>query len=301
MRLYNWEPVPATYEGKKYSAVPGGRIECMNPKVMRPYFQGAGNQNPGCVFYSVNNLGFRNNYEVGAKPADTKRYVLVGDSFSYGFGVLEEDTFASKLEEMWKLEGKKVEVLNASVPAAALPEYKVILNEKVAGLKPDVLIIGLNLNDIMTFNTSLIIENISKSYNWPLRKVSKLVDFYCHTRERRESSEENIKTILKTLTPDRLLALNVFVKETKAFADKHKSRLYFIVHPIFFNLENYPFKDVHAKVDQILSSEGVEYHDFLQDFEGKKSEQYWMTINDQHPNENAHQVYFDVLYKELRP
>lgn len=301
IRIYGWAPLPATYAGKSYSSLPNGRLECMNPEVSRPYFSGAGNNNPGCVFYSINNLGFRNNYPIGLKTPDLKRVAVVGDSFTYGFGVLEEDTFESKLEEMWKLEGIKVEVINAAEPAAALPEYRRILNEKVKGLSPDILIVGINLNDIMTFNSSLIIEKISRNYDWEIRKLSKLVDFFCYTMERRESSEENIKTILDSLTPERLAAFEAFVKDLKQFANTQKTELYVIVHPIFFNLENYNFTSVHEKVDSILRNEGVAFHDFLEDFKGKKSEDYWITLNDQHPNEKAHQVYFDFLFKEFGP
>lgn len=301
IRLYGWKPLPQTYEGKKYSSMLNGRLECMNPEVSRPYFNGGNNPNPGCVFYSINNLDLRNNYPVNEKKPETKRIVVIGDSFTYGFGVLEEDTFESKLEEMWRLENQNIEVLNAAKPAAALPEYRKILDEKVSELKPDVLIVGINLNDIMTFNTSLIIENVSKNYNWTLRKYSRLIDFYCYTMERRASSEENIKTILSTLTPDRLESLVQFTKYLKSFSEKHNSRLYVIVHPVFFNLENYPFTHVHEKINQILSSENIPFHDFLNEFKGKKSEDYWITKNDQHPNELAHQTYFDVLFKEIKP
>ncbi len=301
VRLQDWSPVPLTYDGKLSDRVEGGRIECMNPKVSRFYFSQATNLYPNCVFYSVNNLGFRNIYPVlETKPAESDRIVFIGDSLTYGFGVLEEDTFIYRLEKNFRERGKKVEVINAASPGAGLDNYREIVKDKVLKLHPDIMVIGINLNDIIDFPTSLIIEKISKKFDWKMREYSKLLDFVCYAIEKNMSANENINSMLESYTPERLEYFKNFIKEMKKLAKDNNSQLYIMVHPIFYDFDDYDFKTIHDDVDTTLRAENVQYHDFLDDFKDDEAEDLWITKNDQHPNEVAHEKYYQILKAGLK-
>ena len=301
IRTQEWGPVPLTYEGKHQESVQGGRIECMNPKVSRFYFNQPTNAYPGCVFYSVNNLGFRNTYPVLETKADmSERVIFVGDSMTYGFGVLEEDTFIVKLEKNFRENGKKVEVINAAEPGAGLANYTEIVKNKILKLHPDILVIGINLNDIIDFPTSLIIEKISRRFAWSIREYSKLVDFICFAIEKNMSANENIAGMLDSYTPEKLSNFKGFIQEMNGLAKKNNSKLYIMVHPIFYDFDDYDFEKIHKDIDQVLTEEKIPFHDFLEDFKEDDAEDLWITKNDQHPNEIAHEKYYEVLRKGLK-
>lgn len=298
IRLYGWAPMPEGYSGKQYSKVENGRIECMNPLVSRSYYNELTNPYPGCVFYSVNNLGFRNTFPVQKnKSPDTKRIVAIGDSFTFGFGVLEDDTFLSKLGNYYLAKNEKVEVINAAEPAADLLTYKKILNDKVSPISPDVLLVGININDVTVFPTNLIIEKISKRFDYKIRHYSKLLDFIFYTIEKNESAKENLKNILASYTPERKEEFRSFINELKKYSEDKKVKVFVMVHPIYFDFDHYAFKNIHDDLDAILKESNLPYYDFLELFKGKTAEDYWITKNDQHPNEKAHQIYFEGLQK----
>lgn len=296
VRIFSLAPPPKCYEGKKYAWVKGGRIECMNPLVSRGYFQQKDNAFPGCVFYSVNNLGFRNPYPVSEKKIQKSyRIVAIGDSFTYGFGVQEQDVFLTKLETYWNSQNKNVQIINAARPAYGLQDYQKTFT-KIIPLNPDMVWIGINLNDIATFPASFIIDDIQKKFDWPLlREHSALLNFGLYNIERSLSSKKNIQSILDSYTPQRKLALRNFVHETKALATKNHIQLFFFVYPIFYDFHSYAFAQIHADIEALLKQENVNYVDFLASFKNREAAKYWITKNDQHPNEIAHSIFFETV------
>lgn len=298
LRLYGWAPMPEGYHGKRHNKVHGGRIECMNPLVTRDYFNQLTNPYPGCVFYSINNLGFRNNTDVDLKKSPlTKRIAVIGDSFTYGFGVLEEDTFLAKLQLYYQAKGENVEVINAAVPAAGIVEYKKILKDNVSPVSPDILLVGININDVTIFPTNYIIETIKKKYDYKIRHYVHLLDFIFYTLEKKESGKENLKKILASYTPERTEEFKSFINELKKYSADQKIKVFIMIHPIYLDFDHYAFSYIHHDLDGIVKASGLPYYDFLNDFLGKSAEDYWITKNDQHPNEKAHQIYFEGLQK----
>lgn len=290
--------MPEGYSGKTYSHVEGGRIECMNPLVSRSYYNELINSYPGCVFYSINNLGFRNTFPVEIqKPSGAKRIVAIGDSFTFGFGVLEDDTFLSKLGNYFLAKNEKVEVINAAEPAADLSVYKKILNEKVTPLSPDILLVGININDVTIFPTNLIIEKVSGKLDFKIRQYSRLLDFIFYIIEKNVSAKENLKNILASYTPEKKEEFRSFINDLKKYSEEKKTKVFIMIHPIYYDFNHYAFESIHNDLDSIVKESNLPYYDFLETFRDKSAEDFWITKNDQHPNEKAHQIYFEGLLK----
>jgi len=94
------------------------------------------------VLVSTDEHGFRTSPH--SRQLHTSEHVLVlGDSVSVGNGVEAEQTYPSLLEE--KL-GKKV--LNASVTGYRIVDYVEVLGNIVDNFKPQLVIIGICLNDV---------------------------------------------------------------------------------------------------------------------------------------------------------
>ncbi len=67
-----------------------------------------------------NRLGFRGP-EIEPRPDGLVRYAVLGDSYGFGWGVEEEETYAARLEELLRADsgaaaGRAVEVVNAALP-----------------------------------------------------------------------------------------------------------------------------------------------------------------------------------------
>ena len=96
------------------------------------------------VGIAVNSKGLRDREYAYAKPADTKRILCLGDSFTFGYGVAWDDTYASVLENM--LDGRRVagvrwEVINAGVCGTGTAHQLAFLESEGLRYDPDVVVV----------------------------------------------------------------------------------------------------------------------------------------------------------------
>lgn len=97
---------------------------------------------------SINSHGFRGPEFSMSKPEGARRIMIIGDSFTFGMGVNSEDTYAKQLESLLKGQGKNFEVLNCGVIGYRMWQNYEVLKHKAPQLKPDLIILGVFLNDI---------------------------------------------------------------------------------------------------------------------------------------------------------
>jgi len=97
--------------------------------------------------YSNNSQGFRGSREYGPKKPGDFRLLLLGDSFTYGLGVNDDQTFALHLEQHLRQHGLAAEVINAGCPGKGT-DYQVKLFQTLGvGLHPDLTVLCFFPND----------------------------------------------------------------------------------------------------------------------------------------------------------
>jgi lysophospholipase L1-like esterase len=110
---------------------------------------------------SINSNGLRGDEIKTPKPPHTVRIVAVGDSITFGYGIRIEDTYAKVLEKRLNEEGTdgtRYEVLNGGTLGGSLLDYLHFLDQKAESLQPDIVLIGLCLNDILVYSESGVIS-----------------------------------------------------------------------------------------------------------------------------------------------
>jgi len=99
----------------------------------------------------VNSLGLRGRETAIEKPAGAFRILTLGDSWTFGEGVEDDETFSAQLEELLRdycPPKKKCEVINGGYAAGRGPdEAYLYLKNKGIRFKPDVVILGSFVND----------------------------------------------------------------------------------------------------------------------------------------------------------
>jgi len=100
----------------------------------------------------------RNFWAVERKPADVFRIVCLGDSLTYGSGILPEETLPAHLEDTLNraLWDSVIEVLNEGVSGYSLYDDWHRFVHRGQRLKPDLVIIILSENDVHLFSTSAL-------------------------------------------------------------------------------------------------------------------------------------------------
>jgi lysophospholipase L1-like esterase len=104
---------------------------------------------------AINRDGLRGDEISIPKPPGIIRILAVGDSITFGYGVRVEDTYAKVLERSLNERppvGMRYEVLNGGTLGGSLGDYLHFLNQKATALNPDVVLLGLTLNDILVYS-----------------------------------------------------------------------------------------------------------------------------------------------------
>jgi len=93
----------------------------------------------------LNSSGFREREFSAQKPAGTYRIAVVGDSFTYGNGVRQEDRYSDLLQARLPAH---FEVLNFGAPGANTPEHRSLVSHLLSDVHPDFVLLQWYINDM---------------------------------------------------------------------------------------------------------------------------------------------------------
>ncbi|MFM1919362.1 MAG: hypothetical protein RLZZ303_996 [Candidatus Hydrogenedentota bacterium] len=94
----------------------------------------------------TNEFGLRDT-PVAAKSESVYRIAIVGDSFTFGWGVPQGAAWVEVLEQELQATGARVELLNLGKPGAGIPQYVEILERAIPVLQPDLVVLALLQGD----------------------------------------------------------------------------------------------------------------------------------------------------------
>lgn len=111
------------------------------------------------VVLRTNSLGYRNP-ELAAK--ERPRLLFLGDSITFADYVDEKDTFVRITQELSEDRSNPLETVNAGVGGTGLVDYLHMLTETGLSIDPDVVIVGLYLNDFQRSRSIMLINPPSR-------------------------------------------------------------------------------------------------------------------------------------------
>jgi len=109
---------------------------------------------------TTNSHGFRH-AELGEKTEDEFRILVLGDSITFGGSVNQDETYPARIGRHLEdrppsfLDGKNIQVVNAGIGSIDLQNEFAVLMDKGLDVEPDVVLVGLYLNDA---NASLYLK-----------------------------------------------------------------------------------------------------------------------------------------------
>jgi len=102
------------------------------------------------VEFRINGQGLRADRDYPyAKPPGVRRIVSLGDSYTVGYEVENEETFSQVLERELAARGFTVEVLNAGVSGYSTAEQLLYLERELLRYEPDVVLVTFYGNDLV--------------------------------------------------------------------------------------------------------------------------------------------------------
>jgi len=96
--------------------------------------------------YRTNADGFRDAPR-GAKRPGVPRVVVLGDSYTFGWGVDDAQPYPQRAEAQLRERGIQAEVINAGVPGYNTEQEALLLAEVMPKYRPDMVVLGYVMND----------------------------------------------------------------------------------------------------------------------------------------------------------
>jgi hypothetical protein len=285
------------------------------------------------VRMSVNSLGLRGE-EVGAeKPPGMYRILGLGDSFAFGEGVKDDDTFLHRLQlrlnatphqannptiqQSNNPPATRYEVLNAGVQGYNTRDEVVYLEHRWLALKPDLVLIVFYIND--AYDDSAILNNgqelgISSTQPLGMARYSYLWDLaqYRYTAYRNSKTVEayynqnyfaDARKVLENPGTNKMdwTVCRAALERAVQLTDERKLKLGLVMFPDLYKLKGgYPFLEVHKLVRETCHRLGVPFLDLLDTFRGHDPKTLWVHPSDHHPNEKAHAMAEEAIERFVR-
>ncbi|MDA0990748.1 MAG: SGNH/GDSL hydrolase family protein [Verrucomicrobia bacterium] len=294
--------------------VPGAIFKVQYDTNPRGYFD-----SDNAVLMTVNAAGFRGQAQAveSRKAPGTYRILGLGDSFTFGVGVKDSDTFLMGLQQRLNAAppiGQTFEVLNAGVQGYNTRDEVLYLEQRwlPAGIEPDLVLIVFYLNDAYSDNTFLNMgQTLGVYLNQPegLAKVSRIWDLAQHkfrARKVTQQTEDYYHNHFFTNAATFLGAPGDFsidwndsraaLARARELATENDFQLGVIIFPELHRLDDhYPFEQIHALVGATCRQLGIPVMDLLDTYRGHDPRRLWAHPSDHHPNEKAHAMAAEAI------
>ena len=265
----------------------------------------------------LNSQGLRGKNYSNLKPLHSHRVLILGDSFTFGAGVDDDNaTFSALLEKQLNFEfsskGETIEILNGGIIASLTPQWVDLLLRIQDSFQPDVILIVFFLRDgtktgaIKSFFGPIRKEIESKNTDSFFYQYSYLIRLYLDYQDRLYLAKKYSLALNEAYlgSPEQTQewenAKNNILK-IKAIAKNRKSKIGFVVFPVLVELNNhYPFNDICKKVISFTTENNIPTHNLLPAFIGKNGPDLWISGFDQHPNPVAHKIAAESIQPFLK-
>lgn len=278
------------------------------------------------VIMTINSLGLRGPDEITVeKPENTFRILGLGDSFTFGVGVRDPDTFLRQLEGLLNADcpfdpKQTVQVLNAGTQGYNTRDEVLYLEHRwlKLGLEPDLILITFYLNDAYSDEA---FRNMGQGLAIDLRELnglarySRVADLIQHAyRARRVRLEmekyyeriyfTNPRAVIDTESNEQHYDWNVSkaaLKRAAKLAQAHNIKIALVIFPELQNMNGrYPFEAIHELVRDTAESLEIPVMDLLDTYRGRRDRDLWVHPSDHHPNEFAHKLAAMAIDRFLR-
>ncbi|MDT8391021.1 MAG: SGNH/GDSL hydrolase family protein [Lentisphaeria bacterium] len=258
------------------------------------------------VHHDVNPTGFRGP-AFTPKPADTFRMVFLGDSFTFGEGVHNHDTYPEVAARLLRKDGRRTESCNLGVGGYNTTQAANVLKLFGFDLDPDVVILGYTLNDAepplfqVDPKTGQPVRRArearieaegapQKPPDSPLYRL-RLARMVWQFRRQRHLTKQTIDYYQSMHAPDNpgRIESERALREIISQCRERGIPCVVVMFPLMYNLsDDYPFAGIHQRIGQVVAEAGGRFIDLLPALKDQNARKLIVHPTDQHPNEKAH-------------
>ncbi|MBI5880122.1 MAG: hypothetical protein HZB53_20935 [Chloroflexi bacterium] len=264
-----------------------------------------------------NSLGLRDREYATPKPPNTRRVLFLGDSFTYGSGVADNNAmFARLIEKRLAAEfaprGITIEVLNGGIAGSLTTDWVELLQKVKRTFQPDVIVVVFFLRDGTrtsaqnSFFEPIRDQIVAQNQQSTLYQNIYLYRWFKDFQDRALISTTFTQAIIDAYfgTPiqqQEWRTAQFNIKQIKAIGEEVNARVGVAAFPILAELNaRYPFTAVCDLVVQFSKDNDLPAHNLLPAYIGQNAPDLWVSPANQHPNAQGHAIAADSLYPFVR-
>lgn len=274
----------------------------------RPHASGVfpGNGDQTRLFpYRTNSLGLRDSDRPAKAPGST-RVLVIGDSYTWGYAVAEEEAFPQVAERLLKERGHPdFEVINGGVPDYNSRQERQLLEQLLPAYQPDVVVLAYVVNDAepATAMPNPPEEAYRHSRSWFLTEVAERLNRRLFRRRVLPSAKVNTaSSYLEGFEADSVKWRDSreAIRQMRDLSKAAGARFSVLMLPDFtqdFD-QRYGFGIIHDAVVAWGRELDIPTYDVMNDFRGEDHLKLWVPW-DGHPNDEAHRRIAEILVARI--
>jgi len=220
-----------------------------------------------------------------------RRILVLGASITLGWGVPEEKTFTTLLQQELTRQGETVQVLNAGIGNYNAARYSHLFFARLKELRPTDILVHYFLRDAEQLEVG--------GGSWLLRNSELAMTLWIasnrlQARLDKSSLVDHYREVYRPDAPG-YKAMEESLRALADYAKAHGIRLYLAIVPDVHNLENYQLGFAHRQVAALAERLGYRTVDLLPYFGKLRPDEVWAMPGDPHPNALGHSIMADAL------
>jgi lysophospholipase L1-like esterase len=268
---------------------------------------------PNGVFYRTNRFGVRGPDFPEHKPPRTFRVLVIGDSFTMGASVPEEDVYAARLERRLNetRHDRRYHVINLGIGGLAAAHVLHRLERVGVRFEPDLIVYGYTLNDIEGPAYRLVdgretyaahaerLAALQDGWRLPILLEARLYSFL-------EMISPPEKSYLHELdvnyleNPEAVADLGAHFDRLATIASERDVCVLLLQHTDLHFLHLFhPFRRHYRVVEALAQERGFFVQQSFPYFSGQRPPDLWVSLVDPHPNTDAHALLAEALWDGL--
>ena len=249
----------------------------------------------------INRYGLRGPEIEPDKPDGVFRVLVLGDSFTFGAGVADDESFPAQLQPL--LAGscatpRRFEVINAGVSGYNTADEVVNLERRwLPELEPDLVLLTFYVNDAYDDTRMAAamrggaLSGSGSAWFWRSRFLGWLASRITAWKTARDT--EALYRAQFSDDPElaghNWQASRAALGRAAAVTRERGVPLAIVIFPDLHGLDDvYPFEFVHREVTSAADESAVPVLDLLETFRGRDPRSLWVHPTDHHPNAEAH-------------
>lgn len=250
------------------------------------------------VDVKINSKGLRERDIPYERKPSTLRVMMLGDSFTEGWGVPLDQTFPKRIERLYAAHGIQAEVINAGVGNYnTIMELNYFLDE---GFKyePDIVVLTYIPNDaepVPPHSQPTFLLRVCYACVFLFGRFDVLL--------REASVRPDWEAYYLNLYGDGgtkgWLDAKASIGKLAEYARTHRIKLLIAYVPELHDLRRDPLQKISALVQEAAKQYGASFIDLLPDLKDQKPATLWVSPTDPHPNAFANELIANALFRKL--